>query len=103
MNTVLVGLGKVGKNIASELVREGHHLIVVDTDKDCVDDISTDYDVLGITGNAVSLEVLKQAKVDEADLLIAATDSDEVNMLTCLFAEKLNKNIKTIKNTNKSI
>ena len=96
MNIVLVGLGKVGKNIASEMMREGHHLIVVDTDKDCVEDVSTNYDVLGITGNAVSLEVLKQAKVDEADLLIAATDSDEVNMLSCLFAEKLNKNIKTI-------
>ena len=96
MNTVLVGLGKVGKNIASEMVREEHHLVVVDTDKDCVDEVSTNYDVLGVTGNAVNLEVLKQAKVDEADLLIAATDSDEVNMLTCLFAEKLNKNIKTI-------
>ena len=96
MKTVLVGLGKVGKNIASEIAREGHDLVVVDTDKDCVNDISTSYDVLGITGNAVSLEVLKEAKVEDANLLVAATDSDEVNMLSCLFAQKLNKSIKTI-------
>ena len=96
MNTVLVGLGKVGKNIVVEMKREGHYLVAVDTNKDCVDEISTNQDVLGIVGNAVSIEVLKQAKVDEADLFIAATDSDEVNMLTCLFAEKLNKDIKTI-------
>ena len=96
MKTVLVGLGKVGKNIAAELAREKHDLVVVDINKDCVDDISTNYDALGITGNAVSLEVLKEAHVDDADLLIAVTDSDENNMLSCLFAQKLNKNIKTI-------
>lgn len=96
MKTVLVGLGKVGRNIAAELAREGHDLVVVDIDKDCVSDVSTNYDVLGITGNAVSLEVLKEAKVNEADLLIAVTDTDEMNMLSCLFAQKLNKNIKTI-------
>ena len=96
MKTVLIGLGKVGKNIAKELSREGHELVVVDTDKDCVDEVSTNYDVLGVIGNAVSIEVLNDAKVADADLLIAATDSDEVNMLSCLFAQKLNKGIKTI-------
>lgn len=96
MNIVLIGLGKVGKHIAKQLSKEGHKLVVVDTNQDCVDEVSTDFDVLGITGNAVSVSVLNDAKVNEADLVIAVTDSDEVNMLSCLFAQKLNKNIITI-------
>lgn len=96
MNIVLIGLGKVGKHIAKQLSKEGHRLIVVDVNKDCVEELSTNFDVLGIAGNAVSVSVLNDAKVNEADLFIAVTDSDEVNMLSCLFAQKLNKNIKTI-------
>lgn len=96
MNIVLIGLGKVGKHIADLLSNEGHKIIVVDIDKDAVEEISTNFDVLGVTGNAVSVSVLNEAKVNEADLLIAVTDTDEINMLTCLFAQKLNKNIKTI-------
>lgn len=96
MNIVLIGLGKVGKHIAKLLSNEGHRLVVVDIDKDAVEEVSTNFDVLGITGNAVSVSVLNEAKVEEADLLIAVTDTDEINMLTCLFAQKINKNILTI-------
>lgn len=96
MKILIVGCGKVGRNIAEELAKEKHDLVVVDSNAELVQDVSTSLDVLGVIGDAASLSTLKEAGVEDADILLAITSSDEVNMLCCLFARKANPQIKTI-------
>lgn len=96
MNILIVGLGKVGRNIAEELAQEEHNIVLVDSNEEVVSDISTSLDVLGVIGDGASLTTLKEAGVEKADILLSVTSSDEVNMLCCLFARKANPNIKTI-------
>ena len=88
MQIVIVGCGNVGGNIARQLSKEGHNLTVVDTNERTVRELSDEIDIMGIVGSGSQLSVLKQAGIDEADLLIAATDSDERNLLCCLIAKK---------------
>lgn len=88
MNIIIVGCGKVGDTLADHLSREGHDLTVVDTKMDKVEKVSTKYDIMGVLGNGSSYNVLMEAGVENADLLIAVTDSDEVNLLCCLIAKK---------------
>lgn len=96
MKIVIVGCGKVGRNIAEELAKEKHELVLVDSDSEIVQDVSTSLDVIGVVGDAASLSTLQEAGVDKADILLAITSKDEVNMLCCLFARKANPYIKTI-------
>ena len=96
MKIIIAGCGKVGKNIAEELAKENHDLVLIDRTADIIQDLSNSLDCIGIPGDACSLTTLKDAGVESADLLLAVTSSDEVNMLCCLFARKLNSNIKTI-------
>ena len=96
MKIVVVGCGKVGRNIAEELVNEDHSITLVDSDSKVVQELSNSLDVLGVIGDAASLSTLKEANVEESDVLLAVTSSDEINMLCCLFARKANPKIKTI-------
>lgn len=96
MKIVIVGCGKVGRNIAEELAKEKHELVLVDSDPEIVQDASTSLDVIGVVGDAASLSTLSEAGVEKADILLAITSKDEVNMLCCLFARKANPHIKTI-------
>ncbi len=89
MRIIIVGCGKVGTAIAAQLSMEKHDVTVIDMDSDVVTDVSNRYDVLGYVGNGASFELQKDAGVDEADLLIAVTDQDEINLLCCLFARKV--------------
>lgn len=88
MKIIIVGLGKVGATLASQLNEEGNDIIIIDEDAAKVKALSSKYDVMGVIGNGATREVQKEAGVDSADLLIAVTGSDELNLLCCLFAKK---------------
>ena len=89
MNIVVAGLGKVGVEVVSQLVSEGHSVTVVDIDADRVESVIGMIDVGGVIGSATDFNVLNEANVAEADMLIALTDNDEVNLLSCLISKKL--------------
>lgn len=95
MRIIIVGCGKVGRNIISELSEEGHDIVAIDKNGRSIETITNDYDVMGFVGNGTSYKVLKEAGIEETELLIAVTDSDEQNLLTCLIAKKAG-NCKTI-------
>lgn len=88
MKIILVGGGKVGTALARQLSEEGHNVTVVDTNKPRVEHISETYDVMGIVGNGASIATLYEAGIEEADVFIAITGSDELNLLCCMFAKK---------------
>ena len=88
MKIIVVGCGKVGAALTAQLSREGHDIAVIDVDNGVVTDISNNYDVLGLVGNGASHAVQVEAGIESADLLVAATDSDELNLLCCLIAKK---------------
>ena len=88
MKIIVVGCGKVGAALTAQLSQEGHDIAVIDVDSRVVTDISNNYDVLGLVGNGASHSVQMEAGIEKADLLVAATDSDELNLLCCLIAKK---------------
>ncbi len=88
MKIIIVGCGNVGSALAEQLSTEGHDITVVDTQQKLVENVSTSADVLGVVGNGASFTVQSEAGVEEADLLIAVTESDELNLLCCLIAKK---------------
>ncbi len=88
MKIIIVGCGNVGTTLAEQLSTEGHDISVVDTREQIVENVSNSYDVLGVVGNGTSFNVQMEAGVEEADLLIAVTGSDELNLLCCLIAKK---------------
>ena len=90
MNIVVVGLGKIGEKIIELLVREGeHNITAVDLNHDVLRDVVNIYDVIGVSGSGTNMDVLNEAGVENADILIAVTDSDEINLLTCFIARKM--------------
>jgi len=89
LKTIIVGVGKIGHKIAELLsTEEGHEVTVVDVLGDRIRDVVNEFDIMGVVGNGSDIDVLKEAGIDEADLLIAVTGSDELNLLTCLIAKK---------------
>jgi len=90
MNIIIVGCGKVGNKIAERLSCEAHHNItVIDIRGESISDAISMYDIMGVTGSGVNVDVLRDAGVETADILIAVTGSDEINLFTCLLAKKL--------------
>ena len=89
MRIVVVGLGKVGRALTAQLTAENNDLVVIDRNPDLIEDIVNIYDVRGLAGNGGCYDVQKEAFEDGADLLIATTSSDEINILACLVAKKL--------------
>ncbi len=89
MKIVIIGLGKVGKTVLSNLSNEDHALTIIDEDKDKVEELIETYDVSGVVGNGACLDIQKEANVKNADLVIVLTNSDELNILACLVAKKL--------------
>lgn len=88
MRIIVVGCGKVGTTLIDSLSKEKHDITVIDTNSAVLSDVSNTYDVMGIVGNGVSYTVQMEAGIEQTDLLIAVTDSDEVNLLCCLIAKK---------------
>ncbi len=89
MRIVVVGAGKVGRTIAKKLSLEGHDIVVIDDDKEVLDRAANEMDAICMEGNGADYRVQSEAGVADADVLIAATAHDEVNMLCCLIAHKL--------------
>ena len=88
MNIIIVGCGKVGEALAAELNVEGNDITIVDQNPAKVKHIANKYDIMGVIGNGATRDVQNEAGVDNADLLIAVTGSDELNLLCCLMAKK---------------
>ena len=86
MKIVIVGCGKVGTSIASELNLAGHDIVVIDISRSAVTRLSDSIDGMGIEGNGATYETLAEAGAGDADLVIAVTARDEVNLYTCLMA-----------------
>ena len=82
MRVVIVGAGEVGSSIAKSL-SDSHEVVVIDTDPDRVEAVTYSIDVLAIEGDGVEAATLKEAGVGDADILIASTDDDETNIITC--------------------
>lgn len=89
MKIVIVGGGRVGFVIADQLTKEGHDIVLVDNNKEVVQELSDSLDIMVMYGNGAALNVQREADVEHSDLLIAATPSDEVNMVCCMLARKL--------------
>ena len=96
MNIIIAGGGKVGLTLARQLSAEGHNLTIIDQDSGLLNTVVEHYDAIGVSGNCASREVLEQAGITEADLVIASTNADEVNLLCCMTAHGINPNIHTI-------
>ncbi len=88
MQIIIVGCGNVGSTLAEQLSKEGHNITVIDTKSDVVQNVSNNFDIMGIVGNGAGYSIQKEAGIEEADLLIAVTGSDELNLLCCLIAKK---------------
>ena len=96
MNIIIAGDGKVGAMLTRQLSSEGHDITVIDSNAAVLQQSVERYDVISVHGNCASMGVLQQAGVKDADLLIAATGADEVNLLCCTTAHALNPKLHTI-------
>lgn len=88
MKIVIIGLGTIGKTILKSLSGEGHTITIIDDDKDTVESLIEKYDVFGVVGNGACLDIQMEAGIEDADLAIVLTNSDELNIFACLVAKK---------------
>ncbi len=93
MKIIIVGAGEVGFHIAQKLSEEGQDVVLIDKDPNMIKRIGENLDVQAFLGSGTSPQMLKDSGIREADMLVAATDSDEVNLISCLLARNLNKYI----------
>ena len=93
MRIIIVGAGEVGFHIAQRLAQENQEVFLIDKEPENIRRINENLDVQAILGSGTSPEVLKSAGIRDADMLVAATDSDEVNLMACLLARHLNQYI----------
>lgn len=96
LRVIIVGCGKVGHTLTEQLVSEGHDVTIVDTNERVIHDTTEVFDVMGVRGNGASLSVLMDAGLAAADLVIAVTGSDELNLLCCTIARKAGGQIAAI-------
>ena len=89
MKIIIIGDGKLGYNLAENLSKENNDVIIIDKNQEALKKAGEYLDVMCIKGNGLSTQILLEAGIKEADLLIAATASDEMNMVCCLTAKKL--------------
>ena len=89
MNIIIVGCGKIGSTILESLVEEGHDVVGIDTDEKVINEMTNMYDVMGVCGSGTDCEMLTEAGVENAEIFIAATSSDELNMISCFIAKKM--------------
>ena len=89
MHIIIAGCGKVGELLTSYIAGEGHDVVVIDTNPEIIEDTVNEYDVMGIAGNCGMSSVLLEAGAARADLIVAVTASDELNIICCTVAKKL--------------
>lgn len=96
MKIIIAGDGKMGATLTRQLSAEGDDLTLIDANPEVLESSEERYDVLVVQGNCASMDVLKQAGVKEADLLIAMAGADEINLLCCMTAHSMNPRLHTI-------
>ena len=89
MRIVIVGCGKVGTTLAEQLNREKHEIVLIEKNPEVLQGVTNTLDLIGVAGNGASDAVLREAGAATADLLIAVTTTDELNLLCCLIAKKV--------------
>ncbi len=89
LNILIIGCGKVGRTLVEQLCQEGHDITVIDKKPEKVEALANTYDVMGICGNGASFSVQKEAGIQDTDLVIAVTGSDELNLLCCTVAKQV--------------
>ena len=89
LRIIIVGCGKVGRTLVEQLTQEGHDITIVDKDAQRTQTLANLYDIMGVQGNGASYSVLKEAGIEDADLLIAVTQSDELNLLCCTVGKQV--------------
>lgn len=89
MKIMIVGAGTVGTVICTQLAQEGHDITLIDHNIAVLSELSNKFDIIGVEGNGASVSTLRKAGADKADLLIAVTNMDELNILCCASAKKL--------------
>ena len=96
MNIIIAGTGKVGMTLARQLASEGHNITLIDRDALILEEAVEQIEAMAISGNCASKDVLLRAGVEKAELVIAVTNADEVNLLCCMTAHGINSNVHTI-------
>ncbi len=89
LNIIIVGCGKVGTTLIEQLSKEGHDITIIDKNAQKVQEIASIYDIMGLVGNGASYNVQMEAGIENADLIIAVTNSDELNLLCCTVAKQV--------------
>ncbi len=89
LNIIIVGCGKVGSTLIEQLSKEGHDITIIDSSAEKIQDITNMYDIMGIVGNGASYSVQMEAGIENTDLIIAVTESDELNLLCCTIAKQV--------------
>ena len=96
MKIVIAGSGKLGTMLTKTLAQEGHSITIIDRNLHVTAELIEEYDILAVEGNCASMETLRNAGIEEAELLIVTTGSDELNLLACMTAHAMNRQIHTI-------
>ena len=96
MNAVIVGCGKVGTELARTLVNDGHDVSVIDSSEKALAAAAEAIDILPVQGNGADINTLRDAGLDKADIFIAVSPSDELNLLACLIVKSTSDKVKTI-------
>ncbi|MCH5280625.1 MAG: Trk system potassium transporter TrkA [Lachnospiraceae bacterium] len=89
LKIIIVGCGQVGQTLIAQLIKEGHDITLIDHDPQIIQEMTNLYDVMGVVGNGASYSVQKEAGIKGSDLIIAVTDSDELNLLCCTVAKRV--------------
>lgn len=89
LQIIIVGCGKVGETLVEQLCKEGHDVTVIDKNYKRIQELANMYDVMGLVGNGASYSVQMEAGIEDTDLIIAVTGSDELNLLCCTVAKRV--------------
>lgn len=89
MNIVVAGCGKVGTMIISSFVEEEHNVVAIEKESSALNEVTNIYDVMGVCGDSTDCDVLTEARIQNCELFVAVTNSDELNMLSCFIARKM--------------
>lgn len=100
MKVIIIGAGNIGRSLAEFISKEDHDVTLIDRDSQTVESTANEFDVIGVVGNGANCEVQRDAGVSKADLVISVTSTDEVNVISCIIAQKLGakKTIARVKN-----
>lgn len=96
MRVVLAGAGNIGSYIVERLVAENHDVTVVDHDQKTLEELSWQFDIRTVNGKASSLQTLREARIEEAEIVVAVTSSDETNLLVCMLADTIKEDVRKI-------